>query len=117
MLFMGKLKMICLLMGLLTIGEIGAQVTAVGEAVPQAEAEREEAVQEDDSVSEGQNWTEEYERLLAEKEELKKQLQEKEAALSPEDVDGQIEVMDLQEAVRAVQLQIISMRADMEETF
>lgn len=118
MLFAGKLKMVCLLVGLLTISEIGAQTAESGGTVFGAEARQEAQMQEADAIEVDENeMQKEYERLEAEEKELKEQLQEKESALDSKDEAGQVEVMDLQEAVRRVQLQMIVLKARMEETF
>ena len=112
MLFAGKVKMVCLLMGLLTIGEVGVQSWDVN--VPaETESIEEGNIEEEKEAS----IAKEYERLEAEETRLREELQEKEASLAAEDEAGQIEVMDLNEELRSVQLQKMIWKARMEETF
>lgn len=117
MLFAGKLKIVCLLMGLLTIGEVGIQ-SWNGSAPVMAENTEEISIQDSIKADTKEDFiSEEYERLEAEEAKLREKLQEREASLTAEDEAGQIEVMDLNEELRSIQLQKIVWKARMEETF
>lgn len=117
MLFAGKLKMICLLMGLLTIGEVGLQ-SWNGNAPVTADSTEEISIQDSIEADTKEDFIcEEYERLEAEEARLREKLQEREVSLTAEDEAGQIEVMDLNEELRSIQLQKIIWKARMEETF
>lgn len=112
-LFAGKLGMVCLLAGVLTLGEFGIQVMSRPAAVVPA--------QEKPDVPNGTGiWdTEaqmeaEYHRLEEEEEEKRMLLQDKEAELKAGEA-GQTEVMELEEALRKVQLQKIVLKSRMDE--
>lgn len=107
--------MICLLVGLLTISTMAVSVLTGDQSVMIVNAA---SVSEQEASVEGtteEAMEQEYERLEAEEAELKEMLREKESALDGEDAEGQIEVMELQEAVRNVQVQKMVLRARMEQ--
>lgn len=116
MLFAGKIKIVCLLMGLLTIGEVGLRswpgiCQAAGNIQENSPQETVEEYNKEESINV------EYERLEAEEERIRELLQEKEGALEAKDREGQIEVMNLNEELRSIQVQKIVLKARMEETF
>jgi len=116
MLFAGKIKMICLLVGLLTIGEVGIQAAGTQNApvVVEASQSTEENV---DAYETEEKMSEIYEKLQEEEAQLRAQLQKEEEVLTAHDEEGQLRVRDLNEELRRVQLQERVLKARLEESF
>lgn len=111
MLFAGKIKLVCLLAGILTLGEIGMRtVTYPQEAVS-------ETVTEDAKETDGQidRMKEAYKKLEEEESAVRELLQEKEEELKAGREEDQTELMELHEKLRTVQLQKMVMNARIEE--
>lgn len=114
MLAAGKIRLVCLLAGLLTIGEMGLQATAT-EAVPET---KQDVYTEDAEAGSMESLLEETcEHLALEEAALKERLEEKEALLEPGDEEGQRETEELKEHIRTVQLRQMVLEARMEEVF
>lgn len=112
MLFAGKVKLVCLLAGILTLGEIGMHTVPY----PQ-ETVLETVTEETDGETEEQigKLKDAYQKLEEEEASLRELLQAKEEGLKTgEDVE-QAEIMELSERLRTVQLQKMVMNARIEE--
>lgn len=122
--FAGKLIIVCLLAGVLTLGEFGVQMgqpSAVsGEPEKSAAVSAEIEKTSDADCGAGfldteAQMEEEYRRLEAKENETRGLLKEKEADLKAGGGTGQTEVMELQEELRRVQLQKIVLKSRIEE--
>lgn len=119
LLFAGKIKLVCLLAGLLTLGEIGMHTaTCPQEAVLEAVTEEEdEEAAEEINETDGQidRMKAEYGKLEEEEASIRELLQEKEEELKEGRAVEQTEIMELNEKLRTVQLQKLVMNARIEE--
>ena len=114
MLAAGKIRLVCLLAGLLTIGEMGLQATAL-EAAPKT---KQDVYTENAEESNMESLMKETcEHLAMEEETLEERLAQKEALLEPGDEEGQREAEELKEHIRTLQLQQMVLKARMEEIF
>lgn len=113
MLFSDGIKLACLAAGLLAISVFSVSPLTMDSPVMVVSAAG--AVQtiqtEDAEVYVMEN---EYEQLDAEETMYKELLQNREAVLDKEDVQGQIEVMELQETIRNIQMQKMMLRSKLE---
>lgn len=102
-LFAGKLSMVCLLAGILTLGELGIQ--RMNRPVLASEPDRPVAADGAETWDTEAQMEAEYQRLEEKEEETRMLLKEREAELKAGAAAGQSEVMELQEQLRRVQLQ------------
>lgn len=119
MLLAGKMRLVCFLAGLLTLGEFGMhavsypQETVLESVTEEADKEAAEEIKE----TEGQiaHLKDAYQKLEEEEASIRELLRVKEEELKTgEDVE-QTEIMELNEKLRTVQLQKLVMNARIEE--
>lgn len=101
--FAGKLSMVCLLAGILTLGELGIQ--RLDQPVLASEPDRTAAAGGAETWDTEAQMEAECQKLEEKEEEIRMLLKEKEAELKAGGEAGQTEVMELQEQLRRVQLQ------------
>lgn len=112
--FAGKFSIVCLLAGVLTLGEVGIQMLGQS-AAEAAEPENPVIVNETDSWDTEEQMEAEYQSLEKEEAEKRALLQKKEAELKAGGEAGQTEIMELEEELRRVQLQKIVLKSRMDE--
>ena len=112
MLFSDGIKLACLAAGLLAISLFSVSPMTMDSPVMvvSAAGSAQEVQTEDTEVFITER---EYAQLDAEEEMYKELLQTRESALDREDVQGQIEVMELQETIRDIQMQKMMLRAQL----
>ena len=110
MLFSDGIKLACLAAGLLAISLFSVSPMDSPVMVVRAAGSAQEVQTEDTEMFITER---EYAQLDAEEEMYKELLQTRESALDREDVQGQIEVMELQETIRDIQMQKMMLRAQL----
>lgn len=123
MFFAGKMKLVCLLAGMLTLGEIGVhtvvypQETAEDASTEETAAEKalDIAGPEEESDAQNDQMMMIYQKLEEEENAIRALLKEKEEELKSGGDVEQTEIMELNEELRSVQLQKMVMDARMEE--
>lgn len=118
MLFAGKMKLICFLAGILTLGEVGIHAIAYPQETREetaAEAVQDISALEEESDVQNDQMAIIYQKLEEEETSIRELLKEKEAELKSGGDVEQTEIMELNEELRSIQLQKMVMNARIEE--
>lgn len=110
--FSRRFYMVCLITGMLALGEVGVQAMPASDVMNRTDGVQAQA---DEEIRTEDLFEIEYQNLEEKEADCRERLQEKEAELKDGGDVSQTEIMDLNEELRSIQLQKIVLESRMEK--